>query len=53
MDIDDAGDGEVGETVNIMDLSLGRAPEPASTDGDVCSSIAGYMRERERAISAY
>lgn len=48
MDIDDAGDGEVGETVNIMDLSLGRAPEPASTDGDVCSSIAGYMRERER-----
>lgn len=36
MDYEDAGEGEFGETVNIMDLGLGRAPEPATTNGEVC-----------------
>lgn len=36
MDYEDGG--EFRETVNIMDLSLGRAPEPVSTNGEVCGS---------------
>ncbi|KAI9928540.1 hypothetical protein ASPWEDRAFT_106629 [Aspergillus wentii DTO 134E9] len=35
MDYEDGGEGEFPETVNIMDLSLGRAPEPATTNGEV------------------
>lgn len=35
MDYEGPGEGEFGETVNIMDLSLGRAPEPATTNGEV------------------
>lgn len=37
MDYEGAGEGEFGETVNIMDLSLGRAPEPVTTNGEVCT----------------
>ena len=36
MDYEDTGEGEFGDTVNIMDLGLGRAPEPATTNGEVC-----------------
>lgn len=35
MDYEGPGEGEFGETVNIMDLGLGRAPEPATTNGEV------------------
>ena len=35
MDYEDTGEGEFGDTVNIMDLGLGRAPEPATTNGEV------------------
>ncbi|KAI9376845.1 Leo1-like protein-domain-containing protein [Aspergillus egyptiacus] len=35
MDYDDGGPGEFQETVNIMDLSLGRAPEPLTSNGEV------------------
>lgn len=35
MDYEDTGAGEYRETVNIMDLSLGRAPSPAGTNGEV------------------
>lgn len=31
-------DGGYGETLNVMDLNLGRAPEPESTNGEVCSA---------------
>lgn len=40
MDYDEAEDGDYGETVNVMDLSLGRAPEPESTSGEVCVAPA-------------
>ncbi|OJI97670.1 hypothetical protein ASPVEDRAFT_122579 [Aspergillus versicolor CBS 583.65] len=35
MDYEDGGEGELQETVNIMDLSLARAPEPRSSNGEV------------------
>ena len=35
MDYEDTGEGGLGETVNIMDLSLGRAPEPVTSNGEV------------------
>ncbi|OJJ49555.1 hypothetical protein ASPZODRAFT_58747 [Penicilliopsis zonata CBS 506.65] len=35
MDYEDEENGDFRETVNIMDLSLGRAPEPASTNGEI------------------
>lgn len=35
MDYEDGGDGQYQETVNIMDLSLGRAPEPVTSNGEV------------------
>ena len=34
MDYEDTGE-VFGNTVNIMDLGLGRAPEPATTNGEV------------------
>lgn len=35
MDYEDGDQGEFQETVNIMDLSLGRAPEPYTSNGEV------------------
>lgn len=35
MDYEDGGEGQYQETVNIMDLSLGRAPEPVTSNGEV------------------
>ncbi|KAL2872193.1 Paf1-complex subunit LEO1 [Aspergillus lucknowensis] len=35
MDYEDEGAGAFQETVNIMDLSLGRAPEPLTSNGEV------------------
>lgn len=32
---EDGVDGDYQETVNIMDLSLGRAPEPVTSNGEV------------------
>lgn len=44
MDYEDGGDGEFAETVNVMDLSLGRAPVPASTNGEVYTvSIPNFL----------
>lgn len=39
MDYEDGGEGELQETVNIMDLSLARAPEPKSSNGEVCARV--------------
>ncbi|PLB44035.1 hypothetical protein P170DRAFT_418597 [Aspergillus steynii IBT 23096] len=35
MDYEDGDQGEYQETVNIMDLSLGRAPEPVTSNGEI------------------
>ncbi|KAF9887463.1 hypothetical protein FE257_010180 [Aspergillus nanangensis] len=35
MDYEDSGEGDYQETVNIMDLSLGRAPEPETSNGEI------------------
>ncbi|RDW76243.1 Paf1-complex subunit LEO1 [Aspergillus mulundensis] len=35
MEYEDGGEGELRETVNIMDLNLARAPEPKSSNGEV------------------
>ncbi|KAF7595763.1 hypothetical protein BBP40_004894 [Aspergillus hancockii] len=35
MDYEDGGEGQYQETVNIMDLSLGRAPEPVTSNGEI------------------
>lgn len=35
MDYEEGEDRDYGETLNVMDLSLGRAPEPESTSGEV------------------
>ncbi|KAL2831991.1 Leo1-like protein-domain-containing protein [Aspergillus cavernicola] len=35
MDYEDGGEGDFQETVNIMDLSLSRAPEPSTSHGEV------------------
>ncbi|KAE8321998.1 Leo1-like protein-domain-containing protein [Aspergillus sergii] len=35
MDYEDSGEGQYQETVNIMDLSLGRAPEPVTSNGEI------------------
>lgn len=35
MDYEAGGDDDFRDTVNIMDLCLARAPEPATTDGEV------------------
>ncbi|KAL1967545.1 hypothetical protein VTN77DRAFT_3060 [Rasamsonia byssochlamydoides] len=35
MDIDHEEDGAYGETLKVMDISLGRAPEPQSSNGEI------------------
>ncbi|KAL4888401.1 Leo1-like protein-domain-containing protein [Aspergillus ambiguus] len=35
MDYEDGGEGDYQETLNIMDLSLGRAPEPITSNGEI------------------
>lgn len=35
MDYDEGEEGGYGETLNVMDLNLGRAPEPESSNGEV------------------
>lgn len=38
--MDEAADDDgFGETVNIMDVSLARAPVPATNDGQVCRHV--------------
>lgn len=39
MDYEGGAGDEFGETLNIMDLSLARAPTPATTDGKVCAQL--------------
>lgn len=36
MDYDEGEEGGYRETLNVMDLNLGRAPEPESSNGEVC-----------------
>lgn len=38
MDIDEGEDAAYGETLKVMDISLGRAPEPKSSNEEVCIS---------------
>lgn len=39
IDYEDGAGEEPGATLNIMDLSLARAPAPAATDGEVCAQF--------------
>jgi RNA polymerase-associated protein LEO1 len=47
MDYEAGGEGDYQETVNIMDLSLGRAPEPLTSNGEVRKEInlTTWMRD--------
>lgn len=36
MDLDNGEDAAYGETLKVMDISLGRAPEPQSNNEEVC-----------------
>lgn len=39
MDYEDAADDQFRETVNIMDMSLSRAPEPVGSNGEVWRTV--------------
>ncbi|KAL4946224.1 hypothetical protein BDV06DRAFT_182999 [Aspergillus oleicola] len=51
MDYEEGGEGEFQETVNIMDLSLARAPEPKTSNGEVCARTIGGCSNRTNALS--
>lgn len=53
MDYEDAGDDQFRETVNIMDLSLARAPEPAGTNGEVWRAEQPSSPERSLPAMLY
>lgn len=43
MDYEQGDEGGYGETLNVMDLGLGRVPEPESQDGEVGGSFRYHL----------